>query len=89
MDFPRYVIFQNNIKLDLTKFQAITFEDIKKTSSGTNNVEEMAKERIDRNVWAIKLLQKAHVSYKKRDNKIWNHIEFEVGDLMWLNMWKF
>jgi hypothetical protein len=44
------VIFQNNIKLDLTKFQAITFEDIKKTSSGTNNVEEMAKERIDRNV---------------------------------------
>jgi hypothetical protein len=49
----------------------------------------MAKERIDRNVWAIKLLQKAHVSHKKQDNKIWNHIEFEVGDLMWLNMWKF
>jgi hypothetical protein len=26
------------------------------------------------------------MSYEKQANKLWRHINFKVGDLMWLNM---
>jgi DNA integrity scanning protein DisA with diadenylate cyclase activity len=31
---------------------------------------------------AIKLLEKMKVNYEKQTNKLWKHIEFEVGDLL-------
>jgi hypothetical protein len=31
-------------------------------------------------------LKKANVSYEKQANKPWKHIEFEVGDLVLLNI---
>jgi hypothetical protein len=33
-----------------------------------------------------KLLEKGQVSYEKQANKSQRHIEFEVGDLVWLNI---
>ncbi len=53
---------------------------------GGKEVEEMAKKCEERKAWAIKLLQKAWVSYEKQTNKLQRHIEFKVGDLMWLNI---
>jgi hypothetical protein len=53
---------------------------------GDKEAEEMTKEHEKRKTQAIKLLEKVSVSYEKQTNKLQRYIEFEVGDLMWLNI---
>ncbi len=53
---------------------------------GGKEAEAMAKEREERKTQAIKLLEKAQANYEKQANKLRRHIEFEVADLVWLNI---
>jgi len=53
---------------------------------GGKEAKAMAKKREERKTRAIKLLEKAQVNYEKQANKLRRHIEFEVGDLVWLNI---
>jgi hypothetical protein len=53
---------------------------------GGKEAKEMAKECEKRKAQATKLLEKTQASYEKQANKSQRHIEFEVGDLMWLNI---
>ncbi len=56
---------------------------------GGKEAKELAKEHEVRKAWAIKFLEKAHASYDKQASKLQRHIEFKVGDLMWLNIKNF
>ncbi len=38
---------------------------------------------------AKKLLELAQKRYEKHTNKIWKHVEFEVGQYVWLNIQDF
>jgi hypothetical protein len=49
---------------------------------GNKDVQKLAKDCEDRKSWAIKLLEKVKASYDKQTNKLWEHIEIEVGDLV-------
>jgi len=53
---------------------------------GKKQAKVMAKECENRKVRANKLLEKAQVSYEKEVDKSQRHIEFEVGDILWLNI---
>jgi hypothetical protein len=53
---------------------------------GSKEAKELAKKCEEKKTSAIKFLEKAHASYDKQANKLQRHIEFEVGDLMWLNI---
>jgi uncharacterized C2H2 Zn-finger protein len=34
-------------------------------------------------------LEQAQKHYEKHVNKTWRHVEFEVGQHVWLNIWDF
>jgi hypothetical protein len=56
--------------------------------SGKNG-EIMAKERKELNVYAKKLLEEAQARYEKQANKSRKEIQFEIGDLVMLNIQDF
>jgi hypothetical protein len=45
-------------------------------------VEKMAKDHEKKKSHAIKFLEKVKACYEKQTNKLWKHIEFEVGDIV-------
>jgi hypothetical protein len=49
----------------------------------------IAKGREEKYAWTKKLLEHAQKWYEKHVNKTWKHVEFEVGQHMWLNIWDF
>ncbi len=68
----------------------LTISKVGKTyCDGGKNVEKMVKIHVERKMWAKKLLEKPWVSYEKQTNKFWKHIEFEINDLVWLNICAF
>jgi hypothetical protein len=73
-----------NQPLDLTVFHKMGFH-----RDGGKNVQIMAKERKELNARAKKLFEEAQTRYEKHANKSRREIQFEVGDLVMLNIHNF
>lgn len=73
-----------NQPLDLTVFHKMGFH-----RDGGKNAQIMAKERKELNARAKKLFEEAQTRYEKHANKSRREIQFEVGDLVMLNIHNF
>jgi len=55
----------------------------------SKEIMEMVKRCEEKYAQAKKLLEQAQKRYGKHANKTWRHVEFEVGQHVWLNIWDF